>query len=85
MALTQPPMRPRLQGCFRAVFPDARLDAVEEVTMDRLTEWDSVNQAILLATIEDEFGIAIAPERYADLRSFLTIEEHLAKECGRGA
>jgi acyl carrier protein len=73
------PLTSRVAACFRAVFPDLPSSRVTGLAMADLAEWDSVNQAILMATIEDEFGIAIPAEQYALLTTFTRVRDHVTR------
>lgn len=62
-------VRGRLEDCFRAVFPE--LDSlVETASTDSLASWDSIAMVTLIAVVEEEFLISVAPEDYSSLASF---------------
>jgi len=60
----------RLLSCFQAVFLDTEEAALADASIDTLPTWDSVAQVTLITVVEEEFGIAIDPERYEELTSF---------------
>ena len=62
--------RQRLIRCFRAVFPSLAESEIPQATASTVESWDSVASVTLLATIEEEFGIEMAPEDMPDLISF---------------
>jgi acyl carrier protein len=61
-------IRQRLQQCFQAVFPD--LKQTENASTETVSKWDSVAQVTLASVVEEEFGVVIPDEKYAELLSF---------------
>jgi acyl carrier protein len=62
--------RSRLVKCFSAVFPELSADEIDRAQPDTVAGWDSIANVTLLAVIEEEFGIAVAPEDIEGLTSF---------------
>jgi acyl carrier protein len=67
----------RLVGCFQVVFPGASTKEITGASSGSLPAWDSIAQAILLAVVEEEFGISIPPERVVSLVSFAALERYI--------
>ena len=72
-----PDHRARLATCFSAVFPDLRPDELDGARPDTVAGWDSIANVTLLAVIEEEFGVAIAPEDIENLTSFAALLAHV--------
>jgi acyl carrier protein len=68
--MTDALIQQRLLSCFQAVFPDTPEAALSNACIDTLPTWDSVAQVTLITVVEEEFSIAIDPERYEELTSF---------------
>lgn len=62
--------RQRLIRCFQAVFPNLSEAEAARATALNVSEWDSLATAILVAAIEEEFGVGFAPEDIESLQSF---------------
>jgi acyl carrier protein len=67
----------RLLTCFQAVFPDLSDADLKRATTDRVSAWDSVASVTLAATVEEEFGIQLAPEDIEKLNSFARYREYV--------
>jgi len=70
--------RARLAQCFAAVFPALAPGEISAATPASVPEWDSIANVTLLALVEEEFGIAIAPDDLERLTSFEAVLAHLA-------
>jgi acyl carrier protein len=64
----------RLVRCFRAVLSDLSEAEIREAAMTSIEAWDSLVSVTLIAVIEEEFGVQIAPE---DLEQFVSFESVL--------
>ncbi len=69
----------RLVKCFSAVLPDVEPAAIHGVSTDSVAAWDSVAMATLVAVVEEEFGISIAPEEIGRLTSFRAISDYVGR------
>jgi acyl carrier protein len=65
----------RLIDCFSAVFPSLPPEDIPLASSTTVDAWDSVATATLMAVVEEEFGIQVAPE---DLTRFVSFRETLA-------
>lgn len=62
--------RERLVNCFAAVFPKLSEEEIQHATPDKVKDWDSVSNVMLISVIEEEFNTSIAVEDVEHLRSF---------------
>ena len=61
----------RLIRCFRAVFPELRRDdEALHASASSVGAWDSMGAVILVAAVEEEFGVQIEPEQIEKFTSF---------------
>jgi len=60
----------RLLECFSAVFPGIPREQLRTADSYSLKGWDSVALVTLIAAVEEEFGITLAPDSYSGLTSF---------------
>ncbi len=60
----------RLQECFSTVFPNLSSDEILRSSAASVATWDSLATVTLVSLIEEEFGVAIAPEEYEYIVSF---------------
>jgi acyl carrier protein len=67
----------RLQRCFLAVFTRMSPQAVPQATTETVQQWDSLATATLVAVVEEEFGILVAPEDLKQFTSFESIQDYL--------
>jgi len=68
-------LQSRLAGCLRAVFPALPREDIPRASSTTVEAWDSLVTATLMALVEEEFGIEVAPE---DLDRFVSFREILA-------
>lgn len=61
----------RLFCCFQAVFPDLSEAEIPRASMTSVGSWDSLASVTLIAVVEEEFDIQVAPE---DLERFVSFE-----------
>jgi acyl carrier protein len=64
-------LRSRLLNCFATVFPALNEEAIPSASVDSVTSWDSLASAVLISTIEEEFGVQVALD---DLERFVSFE-----------
>jgi len=57
---TQQDILRRVQSVFAQVFKDPDISISETTAAKDIPEWDSLNHTILLAAVEDHFGIKFA-------------------------
>jgi len=70
----------RLVRCFAAVFPGVSDDELARATTDRLPAWDSVANVMVVAVVEQEFGVQIPLDGLETLSSFDAIRSFLAEQ-----
>jgi acyl carrier protein len=70
-------VRRRLVTCFTAVFPELPAREAPDATVDSLASWDSSRHFLLMAVVEEEFGIRIPEETVGEIDSFAGLEGHL--------
>lgn len=75
-------LRSRLAGCLAAVFPSLPPEEIPRASSESVESWDSLATATLMALVEEEFGIPVAPE---DLARFVSFREILAYVQSRQA
>jgi len=75
-------LQSRLVGCFSAVFPALPPENIHRARSSTVEGWDSVATATLMALVEEEFAIQVAPE---DLVRFVSFQEILAYLQSRNA
>jgi len=68
-------LRSRLIGCLSAVFPALSHEEILRASSATTEAWDSLATATLMALLEEEFEIQVAPE---DLERFTSFEDVLA-------
>jgi acyl carrier protein len=60
----------RLIGCFTAVFPDLRPEDTPQASVDTVAGWDSLATALLVTTVEEEFGFTVDGDALDQMCSF---------------
>jgi acyl carrier protein len=70
-----------LIDCFSAVFPHLGPEEVPLATTASVGEWDSLATLNLIAVIQDEFGVEIAPEDYENFISFELVLDLLERKA----
>ncbi len=73
-----PEIEQRLLRCFAAVFPGVPEADLRRATPDRLSAWDSVANVMVVAVVEQEFGVQIPLDGLETLNSFDAIRSFLA-------
>jgi len=68
-------LQSRLIDCFSGVFPMLAADEIPRASTTTVEAWDSIATATLMAVMEEQFGIQVAPE---DLDRFVSFREILA-------
>ena len=74
----------RLRKCFEAVFPRLGYDQIPSAKMDNVEDWDSASTVMLVAVIEEEFGLQIDLAALELLLSFHSALEYLENVTGAG-
>jgi acyl carrier protein len=67
-----------LLRCFALAFPDLPADALASASVDSVADWDSLHALVLLALLEEAFGIRIPSHDYPSLRSYAAVREYVA-------
>ncbi len=60
----------RLRRCFHAVFPALSDSVISTVSVEGVSQWDSVAHVTLLEVIHEEFGVLAAEDDAEQLTSF---------------
>ncbi len=68
-------LRSRLIGCVSGVFPSLPHEEILRASSTTIEAWDSLATVTLVALVEEEFEIQVAPE---DLERFTSFQEVLA-------
>jgi acyl carrier protein len=66
----------RLIRCFEAVFPGLTPDEIRASGAEH-GMWDSLSLVTLVAVVQEEFGLEIAPDELANLDSFSAFGAYL--------
>jgi len=74
-------LEPELIGCFRAVFPQLGDDEIRTARAETVDGWDSLQTVILVAVLEEQFGLRIAAEEFARLRSFASARDYVFEKA----
>ena len=74
-------MGDKLDVLFSEIFGDD-IDGLvlEDLSMDTLGSWDSLNHLRLLMAVEDEFSTNLAPSDFQDLICYSDIKDFLKNE-----
>lgn len=70
-------LRGRLAKCFAAVFPGLGEEEIYRAAATSVGAWDSLATVNLLAVIEEEFGLQVAPDDFENFVSFELILDYL--------
>ena len=70
--------RARLMQCFAAVFPGLEPDAIAQASPETVPAWDSIAHVTLMVVVEQEFGVAVAPEEIEYLASFGALLDYVS-------
>jgi acyl carrier protein len=73
----------RLIRCFESVFPGLTPDEIRASGAEHGT-WDSLSLVTLVAVVQEEFGVEIAPEELANLDSFSAFGVYLERQQAAG-
>jgi len=69
----------RLLECFRIVFPGVPDEDLMTASATSTVKWDSIAQVTLISLIEEELGIQLPLERYAEFTSFSALQEEASR------
>jgi acyl carrier protein len=69
----------RLMRCFASVFPSATGNDIQTSQFDTIPGWDSLRGVMLLAVLDEEFGIQMELPELLELGNFASVNEHLAQ------
>ena len=72
--------RDRLIQCVSAHFTNLTPAEIPRASMATVGEWDSMASVTLIAVVQEEFGIEVAPEDYERFVSFEMILDYLENE-----
>lgn len=78
----------RLIQCFGSVFPSLNPEQVQTAAAVSTESWDSLNTAVLMAVVEEDFGIEVGLNELDEFVSFESILGLLERrssvsECAR--
>ncbi len=70
-------METRIRALFADVLRVPTAGITDETTPERIENWDSFNQMVLISAFEEEFNISIEPEEvfemYRDYKTFKSV------------
>lgn len=72
--------RDRLARCVSAYFTTLTPAEIPRASMATVGEWDSMASVTLIAVVQEEFGIEVAPEDYERFVSFEMILDYLENQ-----
>ncbi len=78
--MAEPSPRERLIQCVSAYFTSLTPAEIPRASMATVGEWDSMASVTLIAVVQEEFGIEVAPDDYEKFVSFETILDYLENE-----
>ena len=67
----------RLIHCFASVFPGATGDEIRTGKFDAITGWDSLRGVMLLAILDEEFGVQMDLPELLELGTFESMKQYL--------
>jgi acyl carrier protein len=67
----------QLVRCFQAAFGDLAVEQVPNASVETLERWDSLQTLILVAVLEEEFGLRIPAHDFSALRSYASVRDYL--------
>jgi acyl carrier protein len=67
----------QLVRCFQAAFGELAVEQVPAASVETLQGWDSLQTLILVALLEEEFGLLIPPQDFPALRSYASVRDYL--------
>jgi acyl carrier protein len=59
----------RLNGVFRDVFEDDRIEIVERTSANEIPEWDSLMHVVLVVAMSKEFGVKLSAAEVGRLQN----------------
>ena len=72
----------KLDAAFAAALNIDESDVNDELAFEATPTWDSIGHMIVISTLEETFGIEIAPDDILNLRSYKDCKDMLAKRYG---
>lgn len=72
-----PSVETRLQECFTTVFPDIPASDIDKVAVESTAQWDSMATVLLITVLEEQFGVTIDPNDFANLTSYASVLQYL--------
>jgi len=69
----------RLMRCFASVFPSAGGGDIRTSHFDAIPGWDSLRGVMLLAVLDEEFGVQMELPELLELGSFAAVKQHLTQ------
>lgn len=73
----------QLCRCLRAVFPHLADDELARASVDTVAEWDSLHAVVLVAVVEEKFGVKVPARDYPQLRSYAQLLKYLRHAVAR--
>jgi acyl carrier protein len=77
-----PDLDARLLRCFSSVFADLSAEQIRAASVESLGAWDSLAAVMLIAVLQQEFGLQIALADYPKLKSFQGVETYIRSRNG---
>lgn len=75
----------KLEQIFRAVFELPADAAVTQLRQADFPKWDSMGHVLLMAAVENEFGIQLEVDTMVSLTSFESVESYLEQSGSDGS
>ncbi len=69
----------RLFHCFASVFPSATRDEIRTAKFDAISGWDSLRGVMLLAVLDEEFGVQVDLPELLELETFDAMKQCLSE------
>lgn len=70
----------RLMRCFASALPNATGDEIRTATLEAMAGWDSLRGVVLLAVLEEEFGVQIDLPELLELKTFDAVKRYLLQQ-----
>lgn len=67
----------KLRPLFCDIFDIDESAVTENATVDDIPDWDSLNQIVLIASIEEEFSIHFSMDDYAEMKGVRRILDYI--------
>lgn len=69
----------RLMRCFASAFPNATRDEMRTAKFEAIPGWDSLRGVMLLAVLDEEFGVQLDLPELLELETFDYVKRFLSQ------